>query len=488
MALLAVGVAVLRLVNAFSTLTFFQPDEYWQALEPAHIAHYGYGFLTWEWREKLRSGAFPTLFHGVYILCDLVGLDPVMGPKIFQAFVAAVGDYYMYILGKRILGGEGGQLALLASVGSAFNWFCSTRTFSNSTETVLTTIAFAHWPWNANMISLKHYSISLVVASISCILRPTNALIWAFLGTFLVFKARSHALRAKIVLITLAIMTLSLGANFAIDYWYYGEVAFPLIEFIRFNVVQSLSHFYGVSPFHYYVSQGLPILLIAYLPLVGTELVRSRMSVIVWLIGFVVATYSLLSHKEVRFIYPIIPLLHLLVAKALLRLPSFKRPKVLAAMVIINMAVAGYFSQIHQRGVIDVIRYLRHEPDVNSVGVLMPCHSTPWQAHLHRDIPAWFLTCEPPLGMALEERAQYLDIADQFYEDPVKFLDVHMGTDYDWPSHLIMFEAIVPTIEGVLKEQGYERTVSFFNSHFHDDSRRRGKVLVYQRLRVRGNT
>ena len=45
--------------------------------------------------------------------------------------------------------------------------------------------------------------------------------------------------------------------------------------------------------------------------------------------------------------------------------------------------------------------------ELKSVAFLMPCHSTPWQSHLHRQAletpqgsgeggTAWFITCEPP--------------------------------------------------------------------------------------------
>lgn len=33
------------------------------------------------------------------------------------------------------------------SMCSPFQWFCSTRTFSNSLETTLTIMALYYWPW-----------------------------------------------------------------------------------------------------------------------------------------------------------------------------------------------------------------------------------------------------------------------------------------------------------------------------------------------------
>lgn len=67
----------LRVTIALFSITFFQPDEYFQALEPAHDIVFGYGHLTWEWRTRppIRSIFFPMLFVPVYWLLKILGLD-----------------------------------------------------------------------------------------------------------------------------------------------------------------------------------------------------------------------------------------------------------------------------------------------------------------------------------------------------------------------------------------------------------------------------
>lgn len=60
--------------------TYFQPDEFWQSLEPAHNYVFGYGYLTWEWRDlpdggRLRGWLWPSFFIGVYRVLQWFGLD-----------------------------------------------------------------------------------------------------------------------------------------------------------------------------------------------------------------------------------------------------------------------------------------------------------------------------------------------------------------------------------------------------------------------------
>lgn len=70
---LAIG---LRILIALSTRTFFQPDEFFQSLEPAHHLVFGYGYLTWEWLTStpIRSIVYPALNVPVYWLLKISGL------------------------------------------------------------------------------------------------------------------------------------------------------------------------------------------------------------------------------------------------------------------------------------------------------------------------------------------------------------------------------------------------------------------------------
>lgn len=69
-------VVCFRVLVALLTRTFFQPDEYFQSLEPAYAAVFGYGYLTWEWLtdHPVRSVIYPALNIPVYWLLKVTGL------------------------------------------------------------------------------------------------------------------------------------------------------------------------------------------------------------------------------------------------------------------------------------------------------------------------------------------------------------------------------------------------------------------------------
>ena len=292
--------------------------------------------------------------------------------------------------------------------------------------------------------------------------------------------------------------------------------------------------FYGKNRGDYYLTEGLPLLLTTALPfaIVGLwQAVQRRpahapgsrgqdepsqpvLGRLAWTSIFVAFTLSLISHKEVRFLYPVLPFLHILAARPLasfLNPLTASRKAILAFLLLLNLTVAGYVSHVHQRGVIDVLSYLRHQHETQrhaatSVGFLVPCHSTPWRSHLvHPEISAWALTCEPPVNVPLQDRDKYLDEADQFYLDPgpAQWLADHMedkrairsanddGRQEEqgsggkktekrqWPQYLIFFEHLEETLNEVLDGTKYKECWRGFNSHFHDDRRRNGDVIVW---------
>jgi phosphatidylinositol glycan class B len=214
------------------------------------------------------------------------------------------------------------------------------------------------------------------------------------------------------------------------DTTFYATFSFTPYTFLVQNVFNSISLFYGANPFHFYLTQALPFTTMTLLPFVlhglytGSKDAKPRLAATVALAT--IATYSLLGHKEFRFIYPIIPILHCFAASSLVSLSdpspataparpsSFSafsiRPSH-AALVLASLGPALYLTAFHSLAQVKVMDTLRSIPitELRSVGFLVPCHSTPWQSHLHRrDLEldaggsgdggrAWFLSCEPPV-------------------------------------------------------------------------------------------
>lgn len=153
----------------------------------------------------------------------------------------------------------------------------------------------------------------------------------------------------------------------------------------------------------------------------ATRRLKVLLGCVIWTLG----VYSMAGHKEWRFLHPLLPLLHILAAKSLVdtyeascpKVDTMKQPQLQKEsgtwlpvrpkhmwLILSAIPAALYIVLFHSSAQISVMSYLRSVPteELRSVGFLMPCHSTPWQAYLHRPHLSeygrlWALGCEPPL-------------------------------------------------------------------------------------------
>jgi hypothetical protein len=107
------------------------------------------------------------------------------------------------------------------------------------------------------------------------------------------------------------------------DSFFWGRLVWPEFEVLFFNTVLNKSHEWGTQPPLWYWLNALPkALLVAYplaliSPLLGPRGWRSRVWALLWPVLVFIVLYSLLPHKEVRFLFPALPLLTCLAAVSL---------------------------------------------------------------------------------------------------------------------------------------------------------------------------
>lgn len=368
-----------------------------------------------------------------------------------------------------------------------------TRSFSNTIETVLSVAALSIWPWPhlrkpGSSFNKYDIGVSLLAAAASCLLRPTAAIVWVAVGGQLFFTSDFLA-KGRLLVITVCVGAVAILGGLVVDRIFYKTWTSTAANFFRVNVTEGISEFYGKNPWHWYISQGWPVLLGPYIGLAVSAAVRradrtTSTKYLTLLIGWTTFVYSLLSHKEFRFLLPMLPLAIILCARELVSIP--RRRLWATILIAINILLAWYSTRVHQRGVMDVMNFIRsgaQQGTIHDVLFLIPCHSTPFQSNVHAgpEFQMRFLTCEPPLGIT--NRTGYLDEADQFYADPVKFVNTHFpATDNDQWHTIVIFEAVEPVLRPWLTDRGYREVKRFFNSHFHDDSRRTGDLLVLSSL------
>lgn len=380
----------------------------------------------------------------------------ILIPRILQALLTSFADYRFY----KWSGQSKWSVFMIAT--SWFWFYTGTRTLANTVETALSTIALSYFPWENSEKTEFLWPVSLI-----CLIRPTAAIQWIPLCIYHIKKSKFSVW--EIVLKRyLLIGLVTASYTIAIDSYCHGSLIFTPWEFVKANVIDGIGSFYGEHKWHWYVTAGLPTVLgITTLPFIGAivESIRNNeiyptKKIILGSISFSVIVYSLIAHKEFRFILSLLPMCLFLTSEYLGRW-SRKASKlsvwiVAIALFVGNVFPAAYIGFVHQKGTIDVMPVLgkiaREYKDENGAPAkllfLMPCHSTPYYSHIHYNVSMRFLTCEPNFM----KKEHYLDEADKFYQDPAPFLRSHFPVypKNALPTHLILFDILVDKIQDFL--------------------------------------
>lgn len=304
---LAAGL-LLRLWLAFHDDGIFWPDEIYQSLEPAHRVVFGYGLQPWEFAVGARNWAFPGFVALLLELFALLGLtDPhAYVPAIRVVFcVLSVGG----AVGAYQLARSYGASSLPAAVGSALCLLAAPL------------IYFAPRAMNEPTAALP------AVFGLAFALRPAPRRWQVVLGAALLALAVFFRLQAAIfcpgllaVMVarrqwTAAVTAISVfaaaGLLFGLlDLLTWGSWFHSAIAYLRFNLVEGRSAEWGTSGRAYYPkvllsSMGPAALVLAALCLAA---VRRAPGLCALAAAFLVA-HTLIPHKELRFLLPVLPIL-----------------------------------------------------------------------------------------------------------------------------------------------------------------------------------
>lgn len=366
---------VMRLLNTTVIHSYFNPDEFWQTLEPAYCRVFysasgtcpGY---TWEWTrqaanenagllEQLSHGParsflsiIPTmaLYHSLQILykssAAISWFWVARGPMLLQAaFVQAPVDYLVWYVAQYVHFGKtvrkGAPFwSLLASCVSWFHGYTGIRTFANGQEALFMMLAIALVSKELFCVEPKEVvytrsfhmraGIAFFFGGLAFAIRNTAVAVWLPLAVLLALPIQNMSELMPFWIGTCGLTGLcGLGIGMAVDYFYYGRLVLPVLGNLHFNVWLDMAALYGAHPMHWYFTSGLPIVAGLLFPLLIQDILDFSMTqktilsygqrnVYNLIISYVVIL-SLQEHKEYRYIQPVLPLLCVLLGPRIQR-------------------------------------------------------------------------------------------------------------------------------------------------------------------------
>jgi hypothetical protein len=328
-AVLALPFAVLAVVDQGMVWS----DEIFQTMEQAHRLAFGYGLVPWEFQQGARFWLLPALLALPMKLLAALGVQRGLGLAIGCKLLFALGTGATFAMGVnwafRLAGRAGALLLGLMAVSFPPTLLYGHRALSEVASApllmgmILLLGAAGLDAAGVAGVARRRLLAAGVLGGLLTLVRYQNAVLLPAVVLLVAFRYRVGA-----ALWLAAAASAVLLAGGLADWWMWGQPFHSLVVYLRFNLFSNGANQWGVAPatffLHALFSASGPLLLVLALGFVLG--LRALWPVAILVVLFVLA-HSLIAHKELRFIFPALPLFLLVAAVGLSRLANQLRPR-----------------------------------------------------------------------------------------------------------------------------------------------------------------
>lgn len=313
---------ILYSITAFNSLGYFHADEHYQIIEFAGILDGTNESkdMVWEYHEQIRPAIQPVIAFNIFQICELLSITDSYSQALILRLLTALLSlciiYYFAESCKNVVSPEYWKIFLVLNYFLWFLPFLNVRFSSETWSGIFLLLSISLILRNYRSISV--YALIGGILGISFLFRYQIAFSIVGLILWLLLVRKEFILNVVISILSFFVVVL---LGIVIDSCYYGRWTVTLINYFVVNLLDSKAATFGTSPWYYYFFfifrySFFPIGIVLLFTSIIVVAKRFR-SIIVWIILPFFIGHSLISHKELRFLFPIINLIPLLIVTAL---------------------------------------------------------------------------------------------------------------------------------------------------------------------------
>ena len=326
---------------------YYHPDEHFQLIEFAGLK-LGWNEtsdLAWEYNEQIRPTIQVVIATAVIGSLQSLGMENPYQIGIVLRLLSAILSLlcFLFLLRYLLPTLKNKQTWLLLFIAALGFWFMPyvTGRFSSEAWSGMLLLPIIAWSLNKELFQKHALGLGLLLG-FSFYFRFQMAFAFAgwVLWVLLILKPGKSFWKCVLgVAIAAAVSTLS-------DFWFYENWVFTPWQYFKQNIINDVAASFGTSPWYFYFEGFMkgpgriagPFIIFSFIYF----LIKKPKSQLMWLIIPFIVCHSLIGHKELRFMFPLVFLIPVIFAEVFTEIwMSSNRKLVLKS--IVGLLLAGLF-------------------------------------------------------------------------------------------------------------------------------------------------
>ena len=310
------------IITAWFSVGYNHFDEHFQILEFAglKLGLTEKANLPWEYGCKMRPALQPLIVYCIYKTISVAWVtDPFVIAFFVRLFSAILTLVSIHMVIRMVAPDISNRKLLYAFLLlSFFLWFVPYNSVRFSSETIAGRVFLIGLAWFFLKKKLKgiDYLLTGVLLGISFITRYQVAFMILGFAAWLAI-IQKPGIRKLLMFCTGIILVFGLGV--LADRWYYGEWTITSWNYFQQNILLDKASGFGTSPWWYYIEQtfmnAIPPLSLVYILAVFLYIIYYPKDILTWTMVPFLAIHFLIPHKEIRFLFPLIGFLPVMIIR-----------------------------------------------------------------------------------------------------------------------------------------------------------------------------
>lgn len=342
--------AIVLLVTAVNSKGFYHWDEHYQILESAS---YKMGItpqkdLPWEYSAQIRSGFQPFIAFSVIKVMAKIGINSpflqCMALRFLSACVSLCTSIIVFLYLRFRYKNLSAHILALLSTTIWFIPFIGVRFSSEAWSAAFMAIGAVLLLWHEAKPNNRFIIIAALALGFAFLFR-FQSLIFSFGLVLVLFLKRRLIFRHIMVGIIAFAVPFFIGI--LCDRWLYGNFVLTPLRYFYKTLFDNSSPTFGSMPWYFYCKEFLiygivPVSIALSLAFVYFLRVAWQ-NIISCAIVLFIAIHIFIPHKELRFLFPLVFCLPIILAEVLHRIPKLRiQNLVIAIFVVLNLPLLMY--------------------------------------------------------------------------------------------------------------------------------------------------